>query len=98
MKIKLAVNDINYSFEFSDENYTLLSYLRNVLHLTAAKNGCGKGHCGACTVILDGKAVLACRKLLKDLDGCNITTLESLSDKERVHPLIYSFAREGAVQ
>ncbi|MCK5674361.1 MAG: molybdopterin-dependent oxidoreductase, partial [Spirochaetales bacterium] len=74
------------------------SYLRNVLRLTAAKNGCNEGHCGACTVIVDGKAVLACRKFLKDLDGARVTTLENLSNKDHVHSLIYSFAKEGAVQ
>ncbi|MCK5250158.1 MAG: 2Fe-2S iron-sulfur cluster binding domain-containing protein, partial [Spirochaetaceae bacterium] len=98
MKIKLIVNNIEYTHDFHDEKATLLSYLRNELHLTAAKNGCNNGHCGACTVILDGQAILACRKLLKDLDGSHITTLESLSDDEAVHPLIYTFAKEGAVQ
>lgn len=98
MKIKLKVNNRPYSYSFSDTTITLLFYLRNVLRLTAAKNGCNEGHCGACTVIVDGKAVLACRKYLKDLNGAEVTTLESLSDKNRVHTLIYSFALEGAVQ
>jgi len=98
LKIQLTVNEKKYSYEFHDEKQTLLSYLRDVLHLTAAKNGCNKGHCGACTVILDGRAVLSCRKFLKDLDGRHVTTLESLSDEDSVHPLIYSFAKEGAVQ
>ncbi len=98
MEIQLTVNENEYAYEFHDEDQTLLSYLRDVLHLTAAKNGCNEGHCGACTVILNGRAVLACRKLLKDLDGAHVSTLESLSDEESVHPLIYSFAKEGAVQ
>ncbi len=98
MKIELIVNGKNYICESFDKGLTLLSYLREVLHLTAVKNGCNEGHCGACTVILDGKAVLACRKFLKDLNGAHISTLESLSDEKSVHPLIYSFAKEGAVQ
>ena len=98
MKICLTVNDVEYSYTFLDVRITLLSYLRNVLRLTAAKNGCNEGHCGACTVIVDGKAVLACRKFLKDLDGARVTTLENLSNKDHVHSLIYSFAKEGAVQ
>jgi aldehyde oxidoreductase len=98
LEIQLTVNEKVYVYEFHDEEQTLLSYLRDVLHLTAAKNGCNEGHCGACTVILNERAVLACRKLLKDLDGAHVSTLESLSDEESVHPLIYSFAKEGAVQ
>ncbi len=98
MKIGLTVNDIEYSYTFLDTRITLLSYLRNVLRLTAAKNGCNEGHCGACTVIVDGKAVLACQKFMKDLDGAGVTTLENLSNKDYVHSLIYSFAKEGAVQ
>ncbi|MCK5200046.1 MAG: molybdopterin-dependent oxidoreductase, partial [Spirochaetales bacterium] len=98
MKINLTVNGVEYSYTFLDTSITLLSYLRNVLRLTAAKNGCNEGHCGACTVIVDGKAVLSCRKFLKNLDGVRVTTLESLSNKDHVHSLIYSFAKEGAVQ
>ncbi|MBI9105185.1 MAG: molybdopterin-dependent oxidoreductase [Spirochaetales bacterium] len=98
MEINLTVNGQKCFYEFTDENVTLLFYLRTVLRLTAAKNGCGEGHCGACTVILDGKAVLSCMKKMKDLDLCSVLTLEALSDGENIHALIFSFAREGAVQ
>ncbi len=98
MKISLTVNSVKYSYTFLDSSITLLSYLRNVLRLTAVKNGCNEGHCGACTVIVNGKAVLACRKFMKDLEGFRVTTLENLSNNDHVHSIIYSFAKEGAVQ
>ena len=93
VKISLTVNDAEYSYTFLDTRITLLSYLRNVLRLTAAKNGCNEGHCGACTVIVDGKAVPACRNFLKDLDGSRVTTLENLSNKDQVPVILDSFVK-----
>jgi CO/xanthine dehydrogenase Mo-binding subunit/aerobic-type carbon monoxide dehydrogenase small subunit (CoxS/CutS family) len=98
VKVRLTINGREYFHSFNDNNITLLYYLRTVLHFTAAKNGCNEGQCGACTVIVNGKSVPACRKFLKDLDGSTIITLESLSNQNRVHALIFSFAKEGAVQ
>ncbi|MFH2113489.1 MAG: molybdopterin cofactor-binding domain-containing protein, partial [Spirochaetota bacterium] len=98
MRIQLQVNDKPYVHEFSKPDTTLLSYLRKVLRLSGTKNGCNEGHCGACTVIVDGKAVLSCRVYLRDLDNRQVTTIEGLSDREQVHALIYGFAKAGAVQ
>ena len=72
MKIKLTVNGKKYSPQIKDGETSLLFYLRSVLGLTAAKNGCNEGHCGACTVIIDGEAKLSCVRKLKDMDGKNI--------------------------
>ena len=98
MKIRLTVNGKEYSPQIKDEEMSLLFYLRNVLGLTAAKNGCNEGHCGACTVIIDGEAKLSCVRKLKDMDGKNIVTLEALSTEETIHPVQYAYIKEGAIQ
>ncbi|MBN1935896.1 MAG: molybdopterin-dependent oxidoreductase [Anaerolineae bacterium] len=78
---------------------TLLDLLRDQLHFTGAKNGCGEGHCGACTVIVDGRARRAC--LVRDkqiVDGLRIETIEGLAREGTLHPLQQAFIDEGAVQ
>jgi carbon-monoxide dehydrogenase small subunit len=98
VRIELRINGKPYNYEFFNEKTNLLSFLLDTLRLTGTKNGCAEGHCGACTVIVNGKAVLACRTLLNGLDGAEVTTIEGLSDSETVHPLIYAFVKAGAVQ
>lgn len=98
MKIKFTVNGKEYSPQIIDKEMSLLFYLRNTLGLTAAKNGCNEGHCGACTVIIDGEAKLSCVRKLKDMDGKNIVTLEALSTEETIHPIQYAYIKEGAIQ
>ena len=98
MRIRISVNEKLFIYESSRDDTTLLSYLRNVLRLTGTKNGCNEGHCGACTVIVDGKAVLSCKTHMRDLDNSKVTTIEALSDQSRVSALVYSFAKAGAVQ
>ena len=90
----LNVNNREYSCE---EDKKLLTFLRDDLHLTGTKDGCSEGACGACTVIVDGKATRACVFTLSKLQGKKITTIEGLSQRER---LVYSycFAACGAVQ
>lgn len=79
-------------------NDLLLNVLRNDLNLMGAKYGCGIGECGACTVLIDGKSVLACLILAITVDGQNITTVEGLGDSAQLHPLQQSFINHGAVQ
>ncbi|MBW1658868.1 MAG: (2Fe-2S)-binding protein [Deltaproteobacteria bacterium] len=79
-------------------NRTMLSILREDLHLTGVKEGCGIGECGACTVIMDGKVVNACMVLAPKMDGATITTIEGLGDEENLHPLQKAFIEHGAVQ
>lgn len=79
-------------------NQTLLSFLRDDLALTGTKEGCGIGECGACTVLLDGKAVNACLVLAARVDGSEVTTIEGLAEGNRLHPLQQAFIAHGAVQ
>ena len=80
-----------------DDNMTLLDLLRDVLDLTGTKKGCDTGECGACTVILDGKAVNACLILAVDADGSEVQTIEGIG-KLNLHPLQISFVQNGAIQ
>ena len=76
--INFKVNNVSYQYDENDDK-DLLSFLRNELHLTAAKDGCsGEGVCGACTVQINGKAKLACRTKISKLDGAEVVTLEGL--------------------
>ncbi len=77
---------------------TLLEALRDDLGLWGVKNGCGTGHCGACTVLLDGKAVLSCRTSLAKAAGRHVVTIEGLGTPEELHPLQESFVRHDAIQ
>jgi CO/xanthine dehydrogenase Mo-binding subunit/aerobic-type carbon monoxide dehydrogenase small subunit (CoxS/CutS family) len=76
----------------------LLDWLREDLGLTAAKRGCSEGHCGSCTVLVNGKPELSCRKPLAGLDGAEVLTLEGLARPGTLHPLQQAFIREGAIQ
>jgi aerobic carbon-monoxide dehydrogenase small subunit len=80
---------------------TLLELLREDLRLTGTKEGCGKGECGACTVILDGEPALACLVLAATLDGAQVTTIEGLSRSGpggELHPVQRALVAEGGVQ
>ena len=77
---------------------TLLSVLRNRLHLTGTKYGCGEGECGACTVLLDGKPVRSCQSAMSEAEGKRITTIEGLEHNGQLSPVQQAFLEEGAFQ
>ncbi len=81
-----------------DADRTLLSFLREELGLTGTKDGCAEGSCGACTVIVDGRARRACLLKMGRLHGSRIETIESLAQGDYLHPLQYTMIREGAIQ
>lgn len=82
-----------------DPQWTLLYLIREVLELTGAKEGCGYGECGACTVIIDGQAVNSCIYPVMEAEGKTITTIEGLASKDgQLHPLQTAFVNDGAVQ
>src|ERR1700739_647836 len=95
MKLKGNVRDHQVDAE---PNTPLLSVLRDELKLNAAKFGCGLGQCGACTVIVDGKAVLSCVTPLLLLKGKEVTTLEGLGTVEKPAPIQRAFIEEQAAQ
>ncbi len=95
--ITLTVNDVKMSKEV-DMDYSLLKYLRDDLGLMGTKNGCEKGHCGACTVIIDGKAKRACLVKMSRIDKANIETIEGLSYGDKLHYIQQAYIDEGAVQ
>ena len=77
---------------------SLLTTLRDELGLTGAKPGCGEGECGACTVLVDGRPVLACRQVVGSLAGREVTTIEGLAQGRELHPVQQAFAEVGAAQ
>jgi len=97
MKITFTLNDETLTMDVKEE-IRLLDFLRDELGLTGTKEGCGEGECGACTVIIDGKAVNSCLVLLPEIDGSEITTIEGLSKNGELDPIQKAFIDEGAVQ
>jgi aerobic-type carbon monoxide dehydrogenase small subunit (CoxS/CutS family) len=96
-KITLTVNGQERSI-VTDPQRSLLDVLREDLHLTGTKYGCGEGQCRACTVLADGKAIPSCITSVSDIDKQSILTIEGLSEGERLHPVQEAFLAEGAFQ
>ena len=97
LTIELKVNGQSYEVETQPWR-TLAEVLRDQLHLTGTKISCAEGHCGACTVIIDGKAVNSCLMLIAEAQGKNILTIEGVSTGGELHPIQDAFVTHGAVQ
>src|ERR1700758_579696 len=97
MKYTLLINGKSFSVDAEPEE-SLLSVLRDQLDLTGAKYGCGEGQCGACTVLLEGRAQRSCRTAVSHAAGRSIVTVEGLARGERLHPVQQAFLDEGAMQ
>lgn len=95
--IRLAINGKSYSVD-TDPQTSLLTVLREDLDLTGSKYGCGEGMCGACTVLIDGKAQRSCVTRVGSVVGKQITTIEGLANGNRLHPVQQAFLDVGAMQ
>src|SRR5258706_10810821 len=82
----------------TDPNRPLLDVVREDLHLTGAKYGCGEGQCRACTVLLDGKGVASCLTTIEEADKKKVLTIEGLATGDKLHPVQEAFLKEGAFQ
>ena len=92
----LKVNGVEHSIDADAR--TLLSILRDDLGLIGAKEGCGIGMCGACTVLVDGKPMSSCLTLAAQVAGKEIVTIEGLAHDGKLHPVQQAFINQGAFQ
>ena len=97
MRLRCTVNGRRMERDI-EPDLRLLDFLREALHLTGTKEGCGEGECGACTVLLDGQAVNSCLVFAMQADGVEILTIEGLSDGHALHPIQQAYVETGAVQ
>ena len=97
MEITFTINDEERTVDATPDQ-RLLDLIREDLGLTGTKEGCGKGECGVCTVIMDGEPVTSCLVLAPQADGAEIETIENLAEGDDLHPLQESFVENGAVQ
>ncbi|QGP91193.1 Molybdopterin-binding domain of aldehyde dehydrogenase [Neomoorella glycerini] len=97
LNITLEVNGISYKMVI-EPNWTLLKVIRDVLKLKGTKCGCATGDCGACKVLVDGAAVNSCTILARNAASKKITTIEGLSQGDKLHPIQQAFVDTGAIQ
>ena len=95
--IKVTVNGVEQSSEI-EPRLLLVHYLRETLRLTGTHIGCDTSHCGACTVVMDGRAVKSCTVFAVQADGRSITTVEGLEQDGKLHPLQDGFFQEHGLQ
>ena len=96
--IVLTVNGVDHQLPDLDAHTSLLDALRDHLHLTGSKKGCGLGQCGACTVLIDGRRVNSCLALAVMQQGKAVTTIEGLAAEGTLHPLQAAFVAHDGFQ
>jgi aerobic-type carbon monoxide dehydrogenase small subunit (CoxS/CutS family) len=96
-ELKLTVNGILYELHVKPQ-VLLVDILRKELRLTGTKVGCLSSACGACTVIIDGKAVRSCSILALQVNGREVTTIEGVAEGDKLHPIQEAFINHGAIE
>jgi len=97
-QIQFKLNGNPVKVPASEGSGSLLGALRGELGLTGTKYGCGEGHCGSCTVLMNGKAVRSCVTSLKNVQDHEVLTIEGLAKGDSLHPLQTAFIEHGALQ
>lgn len=96
-KTTLNINNEKYTDEIS-AHMTLLDYIRRNIGLTGSKEGCGTGDCGTCSMLVNGELVKSCLVLAVECDQADITTIEGLSEDEKLHPVQEAFVKHWGTQ
>ena len=97
MQITLTINGESRTIDIFPMS-RLLDVLREQLHLTGTKEGCGEGECGACTVVLDGRIVNSCLVPIAQVNGSDITTIEGVAHQDQLHAVQQAFIDHGGAQ
>jgi carbon-monoxide dehydrogenase small subunit len=98
-KLHITCNINGQETEFlAEPRLSLLEVLRDVLHLTGAKEGCNNGNCGACNVLMDGRLVNSCLVMAPEVQGRSLKTIEGIATKDGLHPLQQCFLEGAALQ
>lgn len=97
MILKTQINDVMYEMVIEDD-LRLIDFIRDIIGLTGTKEGCSEGECGACTVIINERAVNSCMMMAHQVHGKKVYTIESLAHDETLDQLQQSFIEKGAVQ
>ncbi len=97
VSISVTINNKQYTTQV-EPRQLLVYYLRESLHLTGTHVGCDTTSCGACTILLDGKAVKSCTVLAVQADGSEITTIEGIGQHDHLHPIQEGFKEEHGLQ
>jgi aerobic-type carbon monoxide dehydrogenase small subunit (CoxS/CutS family) len=98
MLVKLRINGDPVEINLKSGDRLLVDVLREDLHLTGTKHGCGIGACGTCTVIMDGYPIASCLQLAAMCDGADVRTVEGLAGSSTLHPVQQAFVNRSALQ